>query len=153
MRAAFLAVLALAGSVRAAPETSFSIFLNVTGWSPFVFYVDKWDMNLDTGAISSANASWVDDGTAFLWIIGTKYVPYGTVLDLEPGLERDPSKISYQWGGSSSVEMLKPYPDVGPIAQPGSIDLGPYWIYIEPQANTTVVIDYITIEIPIVTKA
>lgn len=133
----------------------FSIFLNVTGWSPLVFYVDSWEMNLVTGAISSTNARWANTGLAFLWMIGSRYTPYGTVEDLAPELARSPGKISYQWGhgGSSADPMLKPYPASGPIAEPGNIELGPYYIYIEPERNTTVTIDYITIEIPIATNA
>lgn len=143
-------------ATHAAPDMPFSIFLNVTGWSPLVFYVDSWDMNLATGAISTANARWaLDGGQAVLWMIGSKYTPYGTVEDLAPELVKNPGKISYQWGhgGSSMDPLLKPYPDIGPIAEPGNIGLGPYYIYIEPERNTTVTIDYVTIEIPIATKA
>lgn len=154
-----LAALGLVESVAGAdPDMPFSIFVNVTGWSPFVFYVDSWEMNRSTGSISSANARWASNGQAFLWVVGSKYTPYGTVEDLAPELVRTPGKISYQWGrgdsrGSSVAPMLKPYPAVGPIAEPGNIGLGPYYIFIEPERNTTVTIDYITIEIPIATQA
>ncbi|EKD03344.1 hypothetical protein A1Q2_02324 [Trichosporon asahii var. asahii CBS 8904] len=39
------------------------------------------------------------------------------------------------------------------IAEPSNIELGPYDIYIEPNSNTTVTIDYISIEIPLATNA
>lgn len=150
---AFLAVLCLAcAAIRADPDTAFSIYVNVTGWSPMMFYVDSWQMDRETGALSTANATWTG-GIAFLWIVGSRFLPYGTVRDLAPQLNQAPGKISYLWGGSSDAELLKPYPDVDVLAEPSRIQLGPYYIYVQPEVNTTLTIDYVTIEIPIATEA
>lgn len=154
MWVSIIAFIGMMGVVTGAPDPVFSIYLNVTGWSPLLFMTDGWDMDAGTGALSSANATWGETGTALLWMIGTSYVPYGTIADLEPGMERSPGYITYQWGqGTSASQLLHQYPEVGVIAEPNRIQLGPYDIYVRPEANTTITIHYIIVEMPIATYA
>lgn len=158
MWSVFIAALGFIGHVVGAPERAFSIRLNLTGWSPMLFMTDEWDMDLATGAISSAGSSWTASnggaGIALLWLIGTGYVPYGTVRDLAPELQHDTGTIGYNWGeGSSNAAFLNQYPEVGVIAEPSNIQLGVYFIFVNPGLNIAVTIDIITIEIPIFTAA
>lgn len=159
-----LAALGFLGVVTGAeaPEAAFSIFLNVTGWYPFMVNTDTWNMDLATGAITSNENTWTyfnrNGSRNVLKMIGTRYEPFGTVEDLAPGLERQLGQISYIYkrgnvSGASWARLLQPFPVVGALANPVSIQLGSYPVRLLPMANTTVTISYAIIEVPIITRA
>lgn len=149
----FIGVLGLLATVARAhaSKPSFSISLNLTGWSPMMD-TSRWSLNTTTGAITSSNTTWQNGGSYLLMMVGTKYQPFGTVQDLSPGVDRPEGTISYRQG-SVWARLLEPYPGVGPLARPDEIMLSTYIIYISPRTNTTVTVNYIIVEMPIATNA
>lgn len=160
MQILLLGALSLISTVVGVGESAFSIFWNVTAWSPPVYFdAAYWGADSATGAFTTGPAAETDgrpDGLHFLWMIGTHLVPYGTVRHETESAGRSGS-MKYRWGeqagaGGAEAPLLDPFPETGVLAHFGRIQLGSYYIELYP-ANNTVTIEYIIIEVPIFTRA
>lgn len=160
-----LTVLGLARLIAGADaaQPAFSISLNVTGWSPFMTTDLVWNVDIATGAVTSNESTWRTStfgGTNILRATGTKFQPFGTVEDSAPGTVRTPGNFSYFYRRGrdfgdffTTWKLLQPFPEVGRLANPGSIELGTYTVRIHHLANTTVTIDYFLLDVPVLTSA
>lgn len=159
MWAALLATFSFATAVAAVGDAAFTISVNLTGWSPQFWGVDMyWKFDQATGTVSSWSGSpWVgtrpfNDLTTF-YLVGNQIVPYGVVHN-EGGANHGKALVT---DGPNFVvankELQEPHPLPDKLADFGRFKLGSYKFKLDPERNSSVALSFVTLDIPIVTKA
>lgn len=148
----WLVILGLASTVIGIDSPAFSLSLNLTGWSPQVQSSYPKQPDPQTGAVSFSYDMSVHDQSGVFWVIGTHFVPYGTVQN-RAETSGSPGNMTLQSRGTSTTPLLEPYSEVGILARFGQFHLGSYLVQLHYAQYRTATINYATLDVPVVTKA
>lgn len=155
-----IAVAALAGTLRGVmgaqeADIAFSISMNLTGWSPQVLQ-SKWDMNLNTGALTFRNQSFPVDEVELVRAVGNGFGLYGSVEDVPVNT----TWFRSWWGTSNAASkrwewLNNPVPASGLLAMFEKDGASSWRMTLAnvSDSSSSVTIDYVNLQIPVKTKA
>lgn len=156
MWSALAASLVLTAGVKGADDAGypFSVAVNLTGWSAQVFQ-ENWEMDPKTGSMSFTNRSFPADEVDVMRAVGDYIAPHGSIR----GVDYNTTWFRSWWG--SEIESKRwqyvdsPVPATGALTVFDNDGYRDWHLSLAGvvESIATVVIDYITLQIPIRTKA